>query len=126
MDFVATKAMVIGVGIFITLAITTTILFIFNQISSIYQKVYQTEVGIKEEFNEYTMYQNAKFTGLELYNTVRKFRDNNNVRISVNNVEINKNTYISNYDEKLGQYSSNIYNVDYEEEGNEKIVIYFK
>ena len=125
MDFIGTKAIYIAVAIFITLSITTAILVTFNQVTDIYQKVYNTDVGIKKEFNEFTMYQNTQMSGLELYNTVRKFKDDNNILIYRNGSVLDKQGYISGFNLNDSLYSSKKYLVDYVDNGDNTYSILF-
>ena len=126
MDFLGTKAMVIGTAIFITLAITTAILVTFNQVTKIYQKVYKTDVGIKEEFNEFAMYQDTNMSGLEVYNAVKKFKNNVYVTIYIYNEIINKEEYVSKFDINNMEYNKRIYDVSYIDNGDDTFDIFFK
>ena len=126
MDFIGTKAMVIGVGILITLGITTAILVTFNQVTQIYQTVYKTDVGIKKEFHEFTMYQDTHMSGLQMYNTVKKFKSDDAVKIYLNGAILNKDEYINSFDLTKEKYSSKKYFVSYEDNGNDTYKINFK
>ena len=126
MDFIGTKTIYIGAAIFITLAITTAVLITFNQITQIYSKVYKTDVGIKEEFHEFTMYQNTEMTGLEMYNTVRKFKNDLSVNIYLNSNILNKNSYIDSFNINDQSHCSSKYFVSYVDNGNDTYNIIFK
>lgn len=83
MDSLVNKPFLIGVAIFITLAITSGIIVVFNSVYEIYQKVYTTDVSINSRFGDYAMYDNTVMSGLQLYNTVKKYNGNIYVEIYV-------------------------------------------
>lgn len=84
MDTLVNKPFLIGVAIFITLAITSGILIVFNSVYEIYQKVYTTDISVSSKFGEYAMYEGTVMSGLELYNTVKKYNNNMYVSVYVN------------------------------------------
>ena len=77
MDFMANKALMIGVGIFVTLAITSGVLMVINNIQLIYGQVYNTDTSITSQFSEFDKFDNGEFTGLEISNYMKKYKDNN-------------------------------------------------
>ena len=46
MDSITNKALIIAVGIFITISITSGILFVINAMRDVYQDVYQTDISL--------------------------------------------------------------------------------
>lgn len=85
MDYLSNKAIVIGVTIIVTLTIASGIMFTISQIRGIYQGVYNKDVSIKQNFYEFDMYDNTVLTGLEVYNTAKKYLDSSRVTVIVIN-----------------------------------------
>lgn len=125
MDFLSAKAMTIAVGIAVSLAITSSILFTLNKITLIYQDVYNTDVSLKKEFNEYSMYQRTTMTGLEMYNTAKKYKNNPNVIVKSGATIINTDTWINNFVGTDANYTSRLYSVTYDNTGSNQITIKF-
>lgn len=74
MDDITTKAIVIGVNIFVTMAILTIIIIMFSQMGEIYGIVSTTDNSIASTFDSvYAMYNGRTMTGLGLLNTVKKY-----------------------------------------------------
>lgn len=129
MDFLSTKALTIAVGISISLSITSAILFTLNQITQVYQDVYNVDVSIKKQFTNYAMYDGTIMTGLEMYNTAKKYRDSTTVNVrnhfsGTNN--INTTNWITfTYNENDANYSSRRYQVTYSTDINGIVTIFF-
>ncbi len=75
MDFLSNKAIMIGVSLFITIAITSGVLLSVGQIKNIYKEVYETNTNI--DFDEFEKYDNGEFLGIDVKNTVRKYTGSN-------------------------------------------------
>lgn len=133
MDYATNKAIMIAVGIFITLTIASAIFVTINQVKGIYGYIYKTDVSLKNKFGEFDMYNGVTMTGLDMLNTVKKYANNSLVEITYfggniqtdgqrdsNNVisNITKITNVSNYT----YYTK--YHVEYKKE-NDKNVINF-
>lgn len=58
------KAIMIGVGLFVTLMIVSGIMFIFSQMKEVYKQVGTTDTTIGNRFGEYASYNNTQVTGL--------------------------------------------------------------
>lgn len=84
MDYISNRAIMIGVGIFVTIAITSSIFAIIGQIQDVYKSVYETDISIQNRFNEFDMYNNTTKTGVDLLNAVRKYKDDPLVKIYYN------------------------------------------
>lgn len=135
MDSLVNKPFLIGTAIFITLAITTGIILVFNSVFGIYQGVYNTEIGIKSKFGDYAMYDNTVMSGLELYNTVKKYNKDNYVSVYVegNEVKIDEtsdvvvlnNSITLVIDPNFDNDAKKTYNVTYETD-EDYCKIYFK
>lgn len=117
MDFLSTKALTIAVGIAVSLTITSAILFTLNQITLIYKDVYSTDVSIKKQFPEFSMYDGTVMTGLQMYNTAKKFKDSKIVHVKyllgANNLNDSTNSWMDNFDGSEPDYTSKLYNVNY-------------
>lgn len=96
MDDSATKAIQIAVGVFITIIITTGVIYVINNIKDVYGGVYKTNVGLQDEFYEFDEYENTEKTGIDLLNTVKKYLDSNIVKVHLNTD--NNNDYINRRD----------------------------
>jgi hypothetical protein len=81
MDYMSNKAIMIGVGIFVTVIITSSILGIVGQIKGIYAKVFETSISIQENFSEFDMYNNTQKSGLDLLNAAKKYNNDALVEI---------------------------------------------
>ena len=73
MENSTSKAIMIGVGIFVTVAITSGILFSINQMKDIYSKVYETDTSITSRFSEYDAFDNTIVTGVDVINAIKKY-----------------------------------------------------
>lgn len=83
MNTVTNKAIVIAVGIFITIAITSAILTSINLMRQVYADVYETDITISSGFQEFDVYDGTTKTGLDLLNALNKYYNSSNVRITV-------------------------------------------
>lgn len=112
MDEISTRAIIIGVSIFVTLIILTVIVFEFQQIQSVYKQVGQTNISFEEQLDEFDKYRDSNnlFTGLDIRNTVKKYANNKAVDVCMTSIagEIcNDSIQIENLDYKK-EYSSRI------------------
>lgn len=126
MDAITNKALVIAVGIFITIAITSAILITIDQMKNVYSSVYETDITISNGFQEFDEYDNTEKTGVDLINTLNKYYNNSNVNVTVGTAQ-NKNrlnntqlkSYISSID------YNKLYNCNIEKKGD-NVKITFK
>ena len=89
MENSTSKAIMIGVGIFVTVAITSGILFSINQMKDIYSKVYETDTSITSRFSEYDAFDGTTVTGIDVLNAIRKYKlesDGGKVRLAGVNI----------------------------------------
>lgn len=128
MDFLSTKALTIAVGIAVSLTITSSILFTLNQITKIYQGVYNTDISIRKQFTEFAMYDGTLMTGLEMINTAKKYKDNQSVNVIYSGNTINTTSWINIYklDPNRTEYTDKLYDVTYFTDTRGIIMIYFK
>ena len=82
MDNSANKALKIGVAVFITIMITSAILFILGRMQEVYSRVYETDISIQNQFDEYDAFDSTTKTGIEVYNAVKKYVGNQFVTIT--------------------------------------------
>ena len=75
MENSTSKAIMIGVGIFVTVAITSGILFSINQMKDIYSKVYETDTSMTSRFSEYDAFDGTTVTGVDVINAISKYKD---------------------------------------------------
>ena len=77
MDSAMNKAITVGVGIFITLIIVTGVFAVITQINNIYAQVYNLDTNLNSRFDEFTKYDNADKTGVDMINAANKFYNEN-------------------------------------------------
>jgi len=82
LDNSANKALTIGVAVFITIMITSAILFILGRMQEVYSRVYETDISIQNQFDEYDAFDSTTKTGIEVYNAVKKYVGNQFVTIT--------------------------------------------
>lgn len=94
MDYMSNKALLIGVGLFVTIVITSGVIFTVDKLRDVYKRVYETNTQIEANFDEYDAYENSEKTSLDMLNTAKKYRDSDTVFV----VETNGNleNYIGN------------------------------
>jgi len=76
------KALIIAVSLLVTMAITSAVLIIVNQVTGVYKQVYETDTLIQSAFDEFDQYNNTVKTQLDLLNTAKKYKDNQNVYVT--------------------------------------------
>lgn len=106
----ANKALMFGVGVFITVIIISGIMFIFSQMQEIYKQVGTTDTTITSRFGKYSSYDNTKVTGLEVINCANKYYKENLVVVTYNGFEVNTDSGLNYLDE---QYNNG--NLKYED-----------
>lgn len=124
------KAVIIAVGIFVTLIIASGVLMVMDGIRVVYKDVYSTNISLSSQFNEFDSYDNSKKTKLEILNTAKKYRDNNAVVVKLNGTDINNQSWINSF--KTSNFSNgdqttpnNLYNATVDVTSN-PIIITFK
>lgn len=121
MDNITNKALIIAVGIFVTIAITSGILVSINEMKDIYSKVYETDTSITSRFDEFDSYDNTTKTGIDLLNTANKYMKSSTVTVKLNNNDIKNSDLL---DESI--VGGNVkYNVTVEKK-DPNVTIYFK
>ena len=96
----ANKALMFGVGVFITVIIISGIMFIFSQMQEIYKQVGTTDTTITSRFGKYSSYDNTKVTGLEVINCANKYYKENLVVVTYNGFEVNTDSGLNYLDEQ--------------------------
>ena len=82
MGYMSNKALIIAVSLLVTMAITSAVLIIVNQVTGVYKQVYETDTLIQSAFDEFDQYNNTVKTQLDLLNTAKKYKDNQNVYVT--------------------------------------------
>lgn len=85
----ANKAMLFAVGLFVTLIVISGIINIFSQFRQIYSGVNSTSTSLLSAFSEFTQYENAQKTGLEVINCANKYYNENMVVVIYNGQVVN-------------------------------------
>lgn len=83
------KAIMIGVGLFVTVIIISGIMFVFSQMQEIYKHVDDTDTSITSKFGKYASYDNTTITGLDMINCANKYYNNNEVVVVYRNLQLN-------------------------------------
>ena len=119
MNEITNKAIVIAVGVFVTIAITSGILLSINQMKDIYEKVYETDISIKNDFSEFDQYDNTNKKGIDIANALNKYTMGEyasyvTILVSDSSVEVNNNnTTIFWLDETKIENNDDIYSYNY-------------
>lgn len=126
MDSSANIAITIATGLFVTIMITSGVLFTLSQIQNIYAEVYDTDINIQNRFDEYDAYVNTQKTGIDVINTIKKYRNDELVVINVGGVEIQKNNdaFVNNFIAGFTSPGERLYNSTVVEEGNYTKIVF--
>jgi len=82
MDYITSKIFVMGVGIFVTLAIFTGVILVFSEVNDVFEAVENTDTSIYNQYdNIYSMYSQSTLNTVGLLNTLRKYENDANVHI---------------------------------------------
>lgn len=118
MDEIATKAIIIGVSVFITLVIVTVLILEFTQIQDIYKITAESNVSFESKIDEFNKYRDSNniFNGLDVNNTIKKYKEDKTVDVCIemdeNNVNcgdtlaINSNEYTKKFIARLDESSA--------------------
>ena len=112
MDEIVTKAIIIGVSIFVTLLIVTVLIFEFTQISSVYKVTAETNITFEERLSEFDKYRDSTnyFNGLDVKNTIKKYKNDKSVEVCIDeagaincsdSITINKSDYKEPYKSRM-------------------------
>lgn len=85
----ASKALMFGVGIFVTMMIASGVIGVFSQMQEIYKQVDSTDTSITSRFGKFAMYDNTTLTGLEVINCANKYYNETFVVVSYQGAEVN-------------------------------------
>lgn len=127
MDLAANKALTIATAVFITIIITSGVLFSIGQMQSIYSQVYETDISIQNRFGEYESYDNTEKTGIDVMNVAKKYRDSDLVNIYIlgSSEKLNTSTGISRLPLRLGTNPGEVLYKSTVREVNGRITIEF-
>ena len=116
------KAIMFGVGIFITMIIVSGVIGIFSQMQEIYKQVNETDTSIASRFGKYAMYDNTTITGMDVINCANKYYDDPFVVVSYTDIDVNNIDGIALLQEQLNnenlkyedKFSSIVEEVEYD------------
>lgn len=116
------KAIMFGVGIFITMIIVSGVIGIFSQMQEIYKQVNETDTSITSRFGKYAMYDNTTITGMDVINCANKYYDDPFVVVSYTDIDVNNIDGIALLQEQLNnenlkyedKFSSIVEEVEYD------------
>lgn len=140
MEWISSKAVYIGVGIFVTIAIVSGVIMSFTKVGEIYGQVQSLNISIKDELdNIYSKYSGAKLNGVDLLNVIKKYEQDDDIEVwyPERNEILKSSEYISHTKREvviLGEYmESGTNGFSYEKEytvnvteKNSKITIIFE
>lgn len=112
------RAIMIAVGLFVTVIIISGIMFIFSQMQEIYKNVDDTDTSITSKFGKYASYDNTTITGLDMINCANKYYSNNLVIVMYGNIQLNTKEgieYLNNEFENENIKYENLYSSIVEE-----------
>jgi len=84
-DEIAVKALLVGVGVFITIIITTLIIAEFFEIRQIYKHVAETDVSFESKFDELSKFRDPsnEFRGIDVKNYIKKYKNDGRIELCV-------------------------------------------
>lgn len=114
MEEMSSKAINIGVALFITIIIISGVFYVINQVKTIYGQVYETNTSIQDRFSEFDQFDNTKKTGIDVLNAVKKYRNNSLVKFEGINPDSLYNEFANASEDKLidlgkRSYTSSVY-----------------
>lgn len=85
MDEIVTKALIIGVSIFVTLIIVTVLIFEFTHIKDLYRVTAESQIKFEDRLDEFDKYRDSSnyFNGLDVRNTIEKYRQDKSVQVCI-------------------------------------------
>lgn len=85
MDEISTKAVIIGVSIFVTVVVITVLVLEFTQIKGLYKITAETNVSFEDRLDEFDKYRDSTniFSGLDVVNTVGKYKKDDAVQVYI-------------------------------------------
>ena len=116
------RAIMLGVGIFVTMLIASGVLFIFSQMQEVYSQVGNSDTSISSRFGEFAMYDNTVVTGLGIINCANKYYNDNLIVVELNGRVLNVDTGIQYLNDQVNNsnlkyedsFISSISEVDYD------------
>lgn len=127
MDLAANKAITIATAVFVTIIVTSVVLFSISQMRNIYAHVYETDTNIQNRFSEFEAFDNTIKTGIDVINVAKKYRDSNFVQVYINSQQINKTDKINNLNTILGSsYGEDLYKATVEEKDGTAKILFIK
>ena len=105
MDDITTRAIIIGVNIFVTITIVSLVIIMFSQMGDIYGVVANTDTSIASRFDDiYSMYNGRTETGVGLLNTIKQFEEDNEYLVVIKYPKSNEiRTYLEDYNKSKNE-----------------------
>lgn len=114
MTDISTRAVIIGVSIFVTLTLVSLIVIMFFEMQEIYGLVLETDTDIYSQFNDvYSTYYGRVETGIGLLNTIKKQEENTDTYIVI------KYPKCEQLRNEINNYNANVSNEDKKREAEE-------
>ena len=107
MDSITNKAFLIGVGIFVTVAITSGIMLTISNMRDVYKDVYETDISLSRQFSDFDKYDGTQLSGVEVVNTINKYYNDPKADVYIG--EILKNTKIDLSSNEFNQIAGHDY-----------------
>ena len=107
MDSITNKAFLIGVGIFVTVAITSGIMLTISNMRDVYKDVYETDISLSRQFSDFDKYDGTQLSGGEVVNTINKYYNDPKADVYIG--EILKNTKIDLSSNEFNQIAGHDY-----------------
>ena len=85
MDFITSKAMIIAVGIFVTVIITSSVFIILGYVLDIYGNISKIDYAYLTNIDDYSRYNEVTLNGVDILNMCNKFKNNKN-KVTINNI----------------------------------------
>lgn len=109
MDYILQRALVIAVGVVVALIIISVVLFVYDQVVTIYTSVDKVDVSLINIDDEYAKFDNNEMRGVEILNTIKKYkRDKDHFVITFNlvkNGSIVQLDKTNNWDTYIGYFN---------------------
>lgn len=130
MDYITSRVFVIGVGIFMTLAIVTGVILVLSQVNEVYNAVENTNTSIIAEYdNIYSQYGESTLNTVGLLNTLRKYEEESDIHVlaTFNNSEEATAQSITDVEQKIQNGTigyETLFNVSVKEESGQMYIVF--
>ena len=91
MSEISNRAIMIAVGVLVTIAITSSVLMVMGYFRDIYSEVKNTDISLRKMFNKFDPFDGTEVTGIDILNGYNKYKNDPTVNLSIGNVLIDPN-----------------------------------